>query len=91
MKKLCLLLALIFPITCLAQTAVFRCEVDGKVVWSDQPCKSKGKAVVVKRLQSGRINASNRYGDADDRTAATPSNSVKSSSTPEPAKPAPGK
>jgi hypothetical protein len=90
MKKLCLLLVFIFPVSCLAQTAVFRCEVDGKVLWSDQPCKSKGKAVVVKRLQSDRINASNRSGEAEDRTK-TPSNSVKSSSTPEPAKPAPGK
>ncbi|MFZ6757181.1 hypothetical protein ACO0K9_08160 [Undibacterium sp. Ji50W] len=54
MKKLSfVLLLLAFPLASFAQTPVFRCEVDGKPVWSDQPCKKKGKAVTVKRLQSG--------------------------------------
>ncbi|MES2038738.1 MAG: hypothetical protein V4495_12980 [Pseudomonadota bacterium] len=35
-----------------AQTPVFRCEVDGRIIWSDHPCKSKGKVVTVKPLAS---------------------------------------
>jgi len=34
-----------------AQVPVFKCEVDGRVSWSDQPCKGKGKVVNVKPVQ----------------------------------------
>lgn len=44
--------ALMFSVTGngYAQTAVpvFKCEVEGRVVWSDQPCKGRGKIVKVK-------------------------------------------
>ncbi|MFZ6712161.1 DUF4124 domain-containing protein [Undibacterium sp. TC9W] len=51
-KSLLLVLPLLFPVLSLAQTPVFRCEVDGRVVWSDNPCKSKGKVVTVKPLKT---------------------------------------
>lgn len=34
--------------TAQAQVPVFRCEVDGRQVWSDKPCKGKGKVVNVR-------------------------------------------
>ncbi|MDE2429064.1 MAG: hypothetical protein KGM99_10070 [Burkholderiales bacterium] len=48
-----LLTVFAIPLTATAQTAVFKCEVDGHIVWSDNPCKSKGKVVKIKPVQSG--------------------------------------
>ncbi|WP_423709797.1 hypothetical protein [Undibacterium sp. WLX3042] len=47
-----LVLSLAFPMISAAQTPVFKCEVDGRVVWSDSPCKGKGKVVQVKSVAS---------------------------------------
>lgn len=47
-----LVLSLAFPLISAAQTPVFKCEVDGRVVWSDSPCKGKGKVVQVKSVAS---------------------------------------
>ncbi|MBC3928806.1 DUF4124 domain-containing protein [Undibacterium sp. CY21W] len=47
-----LILSLAFPMISAAQTPVFKCEVDGRVVWSDSPCKGKGKVVQVKSVAS---------------------------------------
>lgn len=47
-----LVLSLAFPMISVAQTPVFKCEVDGRVVWSDSPCKGKGKVVQVKSVAS---------------------------------------
>lgn len=44
--------SLLFPLISAAQTPVFKCEVDGRVVWSDSPCKGKGKVVQVKSVAS---------------------------------------
>ncbi|MCH8621196.1 DUF4124 domain-containing protein [Undibacterium sp. TS12] len=53
MKKISILaFALMLPLVSNAQTSVFRCEVDGRVVWSDQPCKTKGKVVKVRKLST---------------------------------------
>ncbi|MFZ6744796.1 hypothetical protein ACO0LC_16360 [Undibacterium sp. JH2W] len=61
MKKSSLLLlpvtvSLLLPLLAEAQTPVFRCEVDGRVTWSDKPCKGKSTVVKVKPLKSGVPN-----------------------------------
>ena len=51
MKFSCTLAALLLlPLLVAAQTPVFKCEVDGRTVWSDSPCKGAGKVVTVKAL-----------------------------------------
>ncbi|MDP1980053.1 DUF4124 domain-containing protein [Undibacterium sp.] len=50
---------LLLPLLASAQTPVFRCEVDGRVTWSDRPCKGNSKVVKVKPLKSGVPNNTN--------------------------------
>ncbi|MFZ3000046.1 MAG: DUF4124 domain-containing protein [Undibacterium umbellatum] len=64
MKKSSLLalpltVTLLLPLLASAQTPVFRCEVDGRVTWSDRPCKGNSKVVKVKPLKSGVPNNTN--------------------------------
>lgn len=54
-----LAVSLLLPQLASAQTPVFRCEVDGRVTWSDRPCKGKGAVVKVKPLKSGVPNNTN--------------------------------
>ncbi|MFZ6773782.1 hypothetical protein ACO0LB_13795 [Undibacterium sp. SXout7W] len=58
---------LLLPIMATAQVSVFKCELDGRVIWSDNPCKVKGKVVRIKDVQSG-----NRPDSATDNRAAAP-------------------
>jgi len=57
--KLPLAVFLLLPLLASAQTPVFRCEVDGRVTWSDRPCKGKSTVVKVKPLKSGVPNNTN--------------------------------
>jgi len=50
-------LSLLTPLTSLAQSAVFKCEENGHTAWSEYPCKSKGKAVRIKKLGNGKSKA----------------------------------
>ena len=47
-------LLLLTPAFAFAQTSVFKCEENGHKVWSEYPCKNKGKVVKVKPLTNGK-------------------------------------
>jgi len=44
---------LLLPVMATAQVSVFKCELDGRIIWSDSPCKVKGQVVKIKEVQSG--------------------------------------
>lgn len=66
----------LLPLVAAAQVAVFKCEQDGRVIWSDNPCKAKGQVVKVKALQSA--NQSGSAADNRATAAKTPSPPPKS-------------